>query len=109
MITKRVGIDYLVEGRFDSMAITLDPFEVCDINPNNWITGEFTRTHADGWTISGHIVSDYYYWVNVFEATHPILGKVWGDFEDEVFADSEEGYAHFIEHHEYQTWDYYDI
>lgn len=111
MISKKVGVDYLVEGRFDSIAITLVAEEVVEgfDSNTNAVTGEHTRTHADGWTITGVVVEDYYYWVNDFEATHPIFGKVWGNFEEEVFADSEEGYAHFVEHHGYATWDYYDI
>jgi hypothetical protein len=34
---------------------------------------------------------------------------VWGNFEDTVFADSEEGYNHFIENHPPESWDYWDI
>lgn len=47
--------------------------------------------------------------VNYFEAKHPTYGRVWGDFEDKVSADSEEGYQHFWVHHEPEAWDYWDI
>lgn len=62
-----------------------------------------------GWTIVGEVHEDYYEWVNDFEATHPVFGRVWGNFEDEVYADSLEAYKHFVEHHPPENWDYGDI
>ena len=44
-----------------------------------------------------------------YKAIHQTFGKVWGNFEDKVFADSEEGYNHFIENHPPERWDYWDI
>ena len=93
---------------FPSQARTLDPCEV--FGPKHgYEVGEFSYTHESAWTIKGVICEDYYYWVNYFEASHPTFGKVWGNFEDEVFADSEEAFAHFIEHHAPNEWDYWDI
>ena len=91
MITKKFGIDFHSEGG----ALTLSP---SDIGRND-----------SGWTIIGVIHEDYYEWVNDFQATHPKFGKVWGNFEKEVYAESEEGFAHFWENHEPQQWDYQDI
>lgn len=65
--------------------------------------------HASGWEISGEIIRDYYEWVNQFKAEHPTYGKVYGDFEDVVFADSNEGFRHFFENHPPCAWDYGDI
>ena len=62
-----------------------------------------------GWTIEGIIVEDYYEWVNDFTATHPVYGKIKGNFETEVTAESEEAHNHFVENHRYSEWDYYDI
>lgn len=70
---------------------------------------EDVGTHESGWTIIGEIHEDYYKWVNYFEAAHPEYGKVWGNFEGEVFADSEAAYNHFVEHHPPEEWDYWDI
>lgn len=93
---------------FHSQARTLSPLEV--FGPKHDIeTGEFSFTHESGWTIRGSICEDWYYWVNEFEASHPTFGKVWGNFEDTVYADSEEGFTHFVEHHEPEEWDYWDI
>jgi hypothetical protein len=70
---------------------------------------EELKTHEDGWTISGKIHEDYYEWVNEFEASHPILGKVWGDFEEKVYAEKEEGFKDFYDKHTPEDWDYGDI
>lgn len=77
------------------MAFTLDPSEL----------GE----HASGWVISGEIHEDWYEWVNEFEATHPDFGRVWGNFEEVVYADSEEAFEHFYKNHPPNEWDYWDI
>jgi hypothetical protein len=61
--------------------------------------------NESGWTIEGAINEDYYSWVNEFEAVHPVFGKVWGNFEIEVYADSEEGYEDFVKNHEPEDWD----
>jgi hypothetical protein len=92
----------------DGMASTLNPDEVCE-NHDGRNPGEFSRTHSDGWTISGYVFEDYYTWVNVFEAHHPAFGRVWGDFGDRVFADSQAGYDAFCANHGPVTWDYGDI
>ena len=92
----------------DNLAHTLDPEDVCE-NHDSQKGGPFSRTHADGWTIRGYISEDYFYWVNYFEAEHPVFGRVWGDFEDMVCADSKEGYEAFVQAHGPNTWDYGDI
>ena len=91
---------------FSHMARTLNPEEVCE---NGDVVGFHTRTHQDGWTISGCVHEDWYHWVNEFEAHHPVHGRVWGDFESEVFADSEAGYDAFVQAHSPEEWDYWDI
>src|ERR1035437_1146856 len=82
-VCKKYGEDFDSSGG----ALTLEPSEVEDINNN----GLYSKTHTDGWTITGEIHEDYYTWVNDFSAEHPELGRVWGNFEDIVYADSEEG------------------
>jgi len=77
------------------MALTLSPS----------VLGE----NASGWTISGQVHEDYFEWINEFEAVHPDFGRVWGDFESEVYADSEEGLQHFLDNHSPEEWDYWDI
>jgi len=76
---------------------------------SNQEVGSSSYTHESGWTISGRLYEDYFVWVNEFEATHPFFGRVWGDFEDVVYADSEEGYADFVKNHPPEEWDYWDI
>lgn len=105
MITKEFGKDFNSEGG----ALTLDITEVSDgeYTPSNNI--KYSKTHKDGWTITGEIHEDYYEWVNDFEVVHPKFGKVWGNFEDKVFADSVEAFNDFFEKHKPMAWDYQDI
>lgn len=76
-------------------ALTLHPSEI--------------GNNASGWEIEGEIHEDYYEWVNYFEAVHPDFGFVYGDFENVVYASSEEAYNHFMQCHAPQSWDYADI
>ena len=65
--------------------------------------------NPSGWKIDGEVHDDWFQWVNEFEATHPVFGRVWGDYEKEVFADSQEAYEHFFAHHPPNLWDYDEI
>jgi len=105
MITKKFGIDFDSKGG----ALTLDPEYV-----GYWEVGckevkKYSKTHENGWTITAQVHEDYYHWINSFKAEHPELGKVRGDFEHEVFADSEEGYQDFYSKFPPEPWDYGDI
>ena len=70
------GENFKVQGclDFDHQAITLRPEEVLENHKQE--TGTYERTHSDGWTIKGEIREDYYYWINEFEASHPVYGRV---------------------------------
>lgn len=104
MINKKFGVHFTSEGG----ALTLLPSEVSDIGFT--YEGHLqTKSHPDGWSISAVVIEDSVEWVNYFQAKHPIFGKVWGDFEKEVFADSEEGFNDFISKHKPIEWDYSDI
>lgn len=81
---------------FDHQARTLDP-------------DDLGYHEKSGWTIEGHVWVDYYGWINDFVATHPVYGRIEGDFEVSVTAESQEALDHFLEHHPYLEWDYYDI
>lgn len=77
------------------MAFTLDP--------------SCLGLNESGWTIEGQVHEDWYEWVNEFEASHPDFGRVWGDYESEVHADSEAAFEHFFNNYPPQLWDYWDI
>lgn len=89
-------------------AYTLSPSEVCEEGGKDDDT-IYSRTHSDGWTISGRIHEDYYYWVNEFSATKEDGSFVKGDFESEIHASSIEAVEDFIQHHTPSYWDYWDI
>ena len=87
--------DFRVNYQQNHMANTLHPRDL--------------GTHATGWTIIGEIHEDYYEWINQFNAAHPQLGDVWGDFESIVYATSKEAYDDFYSNHPPEEWDYWDI
>lgn len=101
-VVKRFGVDFDSPGG----ALTLDVSSVSELRVED---GTHSRTHADGWTVSGEVHEDYFTWVNEFEASHPVHGFVWGDFESLVFATSEEAFQHFHANHPPSAWDYGDI
>lgn len=98
MITKIFGKDF----HSDDGALTL-PGSAVGSRQNVW------KIHSSGWAIRGDIQDDWATWVNYFEATHARFGKVWGDFESEVFADTEAGFSNFFDNHPPDAWDYQDI
>ena len=104
-VVKTFGVDFNSSGG----ALTLESSHVRGDDLDYDGPGLFSRTHASGWTIEGTVKEDYYEWVNGFMAVHPKLGKVWGNFEEQVFADSEEAYQDFYEKHPPHAWDYDDI
>lgn len=103
MITKVFGKDFFSSGG----ALTLPPESITD---DKMVTkGHWSKKHKSGWTISGEMHEDYYRWVNEFNAQHPELGSVWGNFEFKVFATTEEAYQNFLANHPPEDWDYRDI
>jgi hypothetical protein len=121
-IVKKFGVDFGVdvkrnEGIYGRLACTLpahdvsevDLFDRGEVSAPNCEDGRHSRTHSDGWTITGYICEDWYLWVNEFDAIHPTYGRVHGNYETEVYADSEEAFNHFYQHHPPKVWDYWDI
>jgi hypothetical protein len=119
---KRLGIHFHIKKKYENHgALTLRFSEIIDehnMTPDNYhkvysdryIPGNYyRRIHDDGWTIGGILSEDWYLWVNHFDAEHPKYGRVWGNFEDIVFADSEKAYQHFYKNHRPEAWDYHDI
>lgn len=57
------------------------------------------KNHPSGWTIRGHFCANRKAWVKDFEAFHPKLGKVSGDFERTVTASSGKALEDFCKLH----------
>lgn len=75
----------------------------------NTLCPSYIGQNESGWLIKSVVHEDYYKWGNEFEASHPVYGKLYGNFETIVYGDSEEGFNHFIQHHPPSEWDYWDI
>jgi hypothetical protein len=99
-IIKIAGIDYLYD---DEYALSLDVKEVA--KDSNTIHGKiYSRVHGDSWRITGEVIEDHFAWVGYFEAEHPKFGDVWGNFDDKVYADSEDAFKNFYKKHKPYSW-----
>ena len=87
-----------------------EPFTLCSTGDARTLSPDDIGTHKDGWTITGEIHEDYFYWVNDFDAIHK-NGRwfVKGNFQGIIEASSEKALEDFIKHHPYHEWDYGDI
>lgn len=97
------GVDFTSPGG----ALTLRQCEVTE--DRDFERGYSRRSHSDGWTIGGEVHEEYCVWVNDFVAFHPVHGFLYGDFEHVVYAETEEAFKHFMEHHAPEAWDYLEI
>lgn len=70
---------------------------------------EVVGKHDNGWTVDAEIHTDYYSWVNYFQAKHENGDWVKGDFEKEICASSKEAYDAFVAIWPPDDWDYWDI
>lgn len=91
----------------EGLSYRLDPEVV--MPGHQYETGMYCTRHDDGWMVKGIIYEDAYYWVTGFVAYHPQFRFVFGDFNDAVYASSEEAYKDFVAHHSPSTWDMGDI
>jgi hypothetical protein len=92
-----------IELNKDDLKAQFKFFSACTLDP------DYLGENDSGWKITGKVTSDYYEWVNHFEAVHSEYGFVTGDFEEKIFATSKETYDHFIKYHAPRVWDYGDI
>lgn len=104
MVIKKYGTDFTSQGG----ALTLPSNTVSDKGYTSYGVLQ-KKEHTSGWTIQGEVHKDYFEWVNFFDARHPVYGHVYGNFEKEVRADSEEAFQHFYKNHPPEAWNYGDI
>ena len=73
---------------------------------------QYSRTHKNGWTISGKIVEDWVSWVPFITAFHKSHGIIYGDFSEEIIVVSDnpdEALFHFLDNNTPLVWNSYDI
>jgi|TARA_R110000851_G_C12686460_1_gene524448 hypothetical protein len=90
---------------YDDFAITLRE-EV--LGEDAEIDVETTHLNESGWTITGILREDHYYYVKDFKATHKDFGVVEGNFEDVIYAASKEAFDHFYKNHTPKSWNPWD-
>lgn len=70
----------------------------------------FKKAKEHGWIFHAEVHEDYYEWINEFCAIRlSDHAAVWGDFEDKVFASSQEAFDEFSKLFQPDLWDYGDI
>jgi hypothetical protein len=73
---------------------------------------QYSRTHKNGWTISGKIVEDWVSWVPFITAFHKKYGVIYGDFSEEIIVvldNPDEALFHFLDNNTPLVWNSYDI
>jgi hypothetical protein len=89
---------------------TVDYFSMhLDISFNSWdisnkkkleFDKKYSRTHKNGWIISGKIVTEYISWVPFITAFHKKYGIIYGNFSEEIIVVSDnpdEALFHFLD------------
>ena len=73
---------------------------------------QYSRTHKNGWTISGKIVEDWVSWVPFITAFHKSRGIIYGDFSEEIIVVSDnpdKALLHFLDNNMPLVWTSWDI
>ena len=73
---------------------------------------QYSRTHKNGWTISGQIVEDWVSWVPFITASHKNYGIIYGDFSEEIIVvsdNSDKALFHFLDNNMPLVWTSWDI
>ncbi len=89
--------------------VILDACNVSDItnehdmffNPNEF----YSKTHPSGWTIIARLRKDFYVWIEIFTAYHPIYGMISAVLNRKIVADSRMGWHDFKLHHKLEIID----
>lgn len=83
-----------------------------DVSYGNWLRygGQtiYSRTHDDGWKITGRMSNDFYSWVSWFEAVS-VYGWVWCDGSQGIYASSQAAFDTFTTNHPFVEFDPGDI
>ncbi len=106
-ITKE-HVDYIVSQNLD---ISFNPWDISNKKKLEYYK-QYSRTHKNGWTISGQIVEDWVSWVPFITAFHKIYGIIYGDFSEEIIVVSDnpdEALFHFLDNNIPLVWTSWDI
>lgn len=96
----------------DQHICILDPGEVSDnlkLEAHLIENKLYSKTHADGWTISAYPEADYYVWITKFTAVHAEYGTIDGDLEKTITTTHKKAFKHFTKNHKIVTFDMGDI
>jgi hypothetical protein len=101
-------VDYIVSQNLD---ISFNPWDISNKKKLEYYK-QYSRTHKNGWTISGQIVEDWVSWVPFITAFHKIYGIIYGDFSEEIIVVSDnpdKALFHFLDNNIPLVWTSWDI
>lgn len=97
------NINYIVSQHLD---ISFSPWDISNKKKLEYYK-QYSRTHKNGWTISGQIVEDYVSWVPFITASHKNYGIIYGDFSEEIIVVSDnpdKALFHFLDNNMPLVW-----
>jgi hypothetical protein len=101
-------VNYIVSQHLD---ISFNPWDISTKKKLEY-DKQYSRTHKNGWTISGKIVEDWVSWVPFITAFHKNYGVIYGDFSKEIVVVSDNPDAalfHFLDNNTPLVWTGWDI
>jgi hypothetical protein len=101
-------VDYILSQHLD---ISFNPWDISNKKKLEYYK-QYSRTHKNGWTISGKIVEDWVSWVPFITASHKNYGIIYGDFSEEIIVVSDnpdKALFHFLDNNMPLVWSSWDI
>lgn len=101
-------VEYIVSQHLD---ISFNPWDISNKKKLEYYK-QYSRTHKNGWTISGQIVEDYVSWVPFITAFHKNYGIIYGDFSEEIIVVSnnpDKTLFNFLDNNMPLVWTSWDI
>jgi hypothetical protein len=101
-------VNYIVSQHLD---ISFNPWDISNKKKLEY-DKQYSRTHKNGWTISGKIVEDWVSWVPFITAFHKSYGIIYGDFSEEIIIVSDnpdKSLLHFLDNNMPLLWTGWDI
>jgi hypothetical protein len=95
----------------EHLSITFNPWDISNKKKLEYYK-QYSRTHKNGWTISGQIEEDWVSWVSFITAFHKSYGIIYGHFSEEIIVVSDnpdEALFHFLDNNTPLVWNSWDI
>ena len=95
-----------------SLDISFNPWDVTNDKIKFKENKYYTKTHENGWKISGVIKEDFVHYINIISAYHPKFGYIFGNFSEEIHVISfnpKISIEHFLDNNPPLIWNSWNI